>query len=175
MARWFFALAAMLAVGMVLGYGLAGPISLRDFAVRYSLDEKQNDQALVRAIDGAQKYAYFAIYEFTKENVADALIRAKERGIEVEGIMDRGQSQYPAQAKIVEELESAGIPVEFQRHERGIMHIKLLVTDKEYALGSYNWTGAATFVNDEILEIGAAEPLRGKYLEIMQKVLAANK
>jgi hypothetical protein len=51
----------------------------------------------------------------------------------------------------------------------------MLVTDKAYALGSYNWTEAATTLNDEILEIGTAEPLREEYLNIARKVLSANK
>jgi len=169
-----FLFGAVGALGIVLGYVAAGPVTMRDFTVLYSLDKKQNDQALVGVIDGAQKYIYFAIYEFTKENIADALLRAKERGIDVRGIMDAGQSEDAPQAGIVGKLRSAGIPVEFQKHEKGIMHIKMLVTDNAYALGSYNWTESATALNDEVLEIGTAEPLREKYLDIVKKVLAAN-
>jgi len=43
------------------------------------LDDKQNDQEIINVIDGARKYVYFAIYEFTKDNIAQALIAAKER------------------------------------------------------------------------------------------------
>jgi len=161
-------------LGIVIGYETTGPIAARDFTVLYSLDKKQNDQALVDTIDGAEKYVYFAIYEFTKENIVGALIRAKQRGLEVRGIMDAGQSQNAAQAHIVSELKNAGIPLEFQKHEKGIMHMKVLVTDHAYALGSYNWTGSATTLNDEILEIGTAEPLREEYLDIVNKVLAVN-
>jgi phosphatidylserine/phosphatidylglycerophosphate/cardiolipin synthase-like enzyme len=88
--------------------------------------------------------------------------------------MDAGQSQDAAQAHIVLELKNAGIPVEFQKHQRGIMHMKLLVADNAYALGSYNWTESATAQNDEVLEIGTAEPLREEYLDIVKKVLAVN-
>ncbi|HEX8947281.1 MAG TPA: hypothetical protein VF829_03660, partial [Candidatus Paceibacterota bacterium] len=51
--------------------------------VLYSLDQKQNDQALIALIDDAQQHVYFAIYEFTLDDVADALVRAKERGVDV--------------------------------------------------------------------------------------------
>jgi phosphatidylserine/phosphatidylglycerophosphate/cardiolipin synthase-like enzyme len=161
-------------VGVLVGYKLTPSGAPEDFTVLYSLDKKQNDQALVAAIDGSGQYVYFAIYEFTKENIADALIRAKERGLDVEGIMDAGQSRDGAQVNIVERLKTAGIPVEFQKHPKGIMHMKLLVTDNAYALGSYNWTESATALNDEILEIGTAEPLREEYLDIIKRVLAAN-
>jgi phosphatidylserine/phosphatidylglycerophosphate/cardiolipin synthase-like enzyme len=160
--------------GILVGYKITVPVAPGDFAVLYSLDKKQNDQALVSTIDGAQSYVYFAIYEFTKENIADALISAKERGLDVEGIMDAGQSQDGAQAKIVDKLKAVGIPVEFQKHPKGIMHMKLLVTDHAYALGSYNWTESATKLNDEILEIGTAEQSRKEYLDIIKRVLAAN-
>ena len=33
------------------------------------------------------------------------------------------------------------------------MHLKVLVTEK-HASGSYNWTSAATNLNDEVLEVG---------------------
>jgi phosphatidylserine/phosphatidylglycerophosphate/cardiolipin synthase-like enzyme len=162
-------------LGIFIGYDLAGPITAKDFTVLYSLDKRQNDLALIGAIDGARQYVYFAIYEFTKENIADALIRAKERGLDVQGIMDASQSQNGAQANIVKKLEHAGISIEFQRHEKGIMHLKVLVTDHSYALGSYNWTSSATTLNDEILEIGTAEPLRQEYLDIIRRVLAVNR
>lgn len=162
-------------LGVFIGYELAGPVAVEDFTVLYSLDKKQNDQALVGVIDHARQYVYFAIYEFTKTDIADALIRAKARGLDVRGIMDAGQSIDGPQAGIVKKLKGSRIPIAFQKHKKGIMHLKMLVTDSTYALGSYNWTNSATTLNDEILEIGTAEPLRQEYLDIMQKVLAENR
>jgi phosphatidylserine/phosphatidylglycerophosphate/cardiolipin synthase-like enzyme len=175
LAKKILLFAAIGVLGAVIGYMMAGPVAASNFTVLYSLDRKQNDRAIVNLIDGADKYVYFAIYEFTKENIADALVRAKIRGLDVAGIMDAGQSQNAAQAHIVQKLEGAGIPVEFQRHEKGIMHIKMLVTDKAYALGSYNWTEAATMLNDEVLEIGTAGPLREEYLDIARKIFSDNR
>lgn len=160
--------------GMLVGYEIAGPVAVKDFTVLYSLNDKQNDKALVAAIDDAHRFVFFAIYEFTKENIADALIRARKHGLIVQGIVDVDQSRNGAQANVVQELRSAGISIEFQKHEKGIMHLKMLVTDRAYAIGSYNWTTAATMVNDEILEIGTAGPLRQEYLSILKKVLEAN-
>lgn len=169
-----FALCIPVLMAGFIGYELAGPVAARDFTILYSLDRKQNDRALVDVIDRAQKYVYFAIYEFTKQNIADALMRAKGRGLVVAGIMDAGQSEDAAQARIAAALTGTGIAVEFQKHPKGIMHLKLLVTDGAYALGSYNWTESATVLNDEVLEIGTAESLRKEYLGIMEQVLATN-
>ena len=150
------------------------PSSVSGQEIFYSLDEERNDQVLIAAIDQAKSYVYFAIYEFTKKNIATALIRAKERGLAVRGIMDAGQSRDGPQAAIVTSLRSAGIPIEFQKHPKGIMHLKLLVTDRAYALGSYNWTESATMQNDEILEVGSAEHTREECLGILERVFAAN-
>ena len=62
------------------------------FNVYYSLNAGHNDQQLIKVIDNADKYIYFAIYYFSKNSIADALIRAKNRGIDVIGIMDRDAS-----------------------------------------------------------------------------------
>jgi phosphatidylserine/phosphatidylglycerophosphate/cardiolipin synthase-like enzyme len=127
----------------------------------------------VKLIDEADKYVYFAIYFFTKENIASALIRAKERGLIVWGITDRGASNE-SNKEIVNSLKSAGIKVETQRHLEGIMHVKAIVTDKAYASGSYNWTASATVANDEVLEIGKNNAIRKKYLKIVQQLLVNN-
>lgn len=142
--------------------------------VFYSLDEKQNDQEVISVINGARSYIYFAIYEFTKDDIADALIAAKQRGAAVEGITDRDNAGSAAEAPIVKELRAAGIFVETQIHTPGIMHIKAIVTDNQYASGSYNWTSSATTINDEVLEVGADENTREQYENILKKVLADN-
>ena len=141
--------------------------------VYYSLDTRHNDQELIKVIDNADKYVYFAIYFFTKSSIADALIRAKNRGVDVIGIMDRDAS-LNSNATILARLKSAQIQILTQRHPDGIMHIKALVTENAYASGSYNWTDGANNVNDEVLEIGTNESVRKQYLTIIKKVLTIN-
>ena len=142
--------------------------------VFYSLDAKQNDQEIINVIENAHSYVYFAIYEFTKDNIAQALIAAKEKGINVEGITDRDNAMTAEEAPIVKELQAAGISVETQQHTDGIMHIKAVVTDNEYASGSYNWTSSATLVNDEVLEVGTDKNTREQYETILKNILATN-
>ena len=145
--------------------------------VIYSLDQKQNDQELIALINEAEDYIYFAIYTFTLPNVADALVEAKKRGVNVRGIVDSGQASDSYGAPIIATLLNAGISVVTERHitGNGIMHIKLLVTEQAYAFGSYNWTKSATTINDEILEIGTDTALRQAYENILKKLLEAYK
>ncbi len=140
--------------------------------VLYSLDQKENDKQLIALIDSAKTHVYFAIYEFTLKDVADALVAAKERGLDVRGLVDSTESASSYDQPIIQELVAAGIPVETEKHAdgNGIMHIKALVTDSAYAMGSYNWTGSATTENDEILEIGTDPTLVKTYEDLLLRL-----
>lgn len=145
--------------------------------VVYSLDQKQNDKELISLINDATDHIYFAIYTFTLSGVADALIDAKKRGVEVKGLIDSEQSHTSYSAPLFAKLRAAGIPILTERHagKNGIMHIKLLVTEKAYMFGSYNWTKSATTANDELVEIGTNAALRKTYEDILQRLFAAYK
>lgn len=145
------------------------PNSIR---IVYSLDQKQNDQELITLINEAKDHIYFAIYTFTLSNVADALIEAKKRGVDVRGLTDSEQSKNSYGAPIAAKLRSAGIPLLTERHAsgNGIMHIKLLITEKAYMFGSYNWTKSATTINDELIEIGTDPTLRQTYEDILKRL-----
>ncbi|MEK7101988.1 MAG: phospholipase D-like domain-containing protein [Patescibacteria group bacterium] len=145
--------------------------------VVYSLDQKQNDKEIIALIDAAKSHIYFAIYTFTLPSIADALVAAKKRGVEVRGIMDSEQSKNSYGAPITAKLLTAGISVVTEKHAtgNGIMHIKTLVTESAYATGSYNWTKSATTINDEVLEIGTDPALRQAYENILTKLLDAYK
>lgn len=143
--------------------------------VVYSLDRKQNDKEIIALIDAAKSRIYFAMYEFTLRDIADALVAAKKRGVAVAGLVDAGESAKSYNKPIIAELTNAGISVVTEKHASGsgIMHIKAIVTDSAYALGSYNWTNFATTLNDEILEIGTDATLRQTYENMLKKLLDA--
>jgi len=141
----------------------------------YSLDAKQNDKELIAIINDAQDHIYFAIYTFTHPDIADALVKAKKRGVDVRGLMDSEQSRSSYSTPIVAAMNAAGIPLLTEKHAsgNGIMHIKLLVTEKAYAFGSYNWTRSATTLNDEILEIGTDPNTLKAYEHILKRLFDA--
>lgn len=145
--------------------------------VIYSLDSKQTDQELIALINEAEEHIYFAIYTFTLSNVADALVAAHQRGVDVKGIMDSEQSSNSYGAPVTQKLIAAGIPIVTENHAsgNGIMHIKLLVTEQAYFFGSYNWTKSATTINDEIIEIGTDPALRQAYEKILIRLFEAYK
>jgi phosphatidylserine/phosphatidylglycerophosphate/cardiolipin synthase-like enzyme len=137
----------------------------------YYNQEKELNKEIINLIRDADQYVYFAIYTFTRYDIKDALLAAKYRGLQIIGITDKEQVQkIELQTKIVKELREAGIPVYEQDH-LGIMHLKTLVTEKAYASGSFNWTAAATNMNDEVLEIGRDGKIRKQYQDILEKLI----
>jgi phosphatidylserine/phosphatidylglycerophosphate/cardiolipin synthase-like enzyme len=145
------------------------PVKEREINVYYNQDRQLNKE-LAGLIQDADKFVYFAVYTFTRADLKDALLSARHRGLKVIGLTDRKQAEsLEAQTKLIKELREAGIPVYEQDHY-AIMHLKVLVTDKAYASGSYNWTQAATNLNDEVLEIGRDEALRAQYQKILEKL-----
>jgi phosphatidylserine/phosphatidylglycerophosphate/cardiolipin synthase-like enzyme len=138
-------------------------------SVYYNQDHELNRE-IISQIEDADKFVYFAVYTFTRQDIKSALLGAKYRGLTVVGITDKDQySQAPGQKALIDELRDAGIPVYEQNHD-GIMHMKALVTDKAYASGSYNWTTAATTINDEVLEVGTDQNIRQNYQDILEEL-----
>lgn len=145
------------------------PQSERDIRVYYN-QETQANQKVVQTIQDADKFVYFAIYTFTRTDIKDALLGAKHRGLDVKGVVDREQTQkIDDQQKIVKELQDAQIPIAFQDHS-AIMHIKTVVTEKAYVSGSYNWTSAATNLNDEVIEVGRDPNIRHQYENVLEEL-----
>ena len=137
--------------------------------VYYNQDHPLNTE-VINQIENADKFVYFSVYTFTRQDIKDALLAAKYRGLTVVGLTDTQQYETAAgQKDLIDSLRKAGIPVYEQNHA-GIMHTKVLVTDKAYASGSYNWTSSATNINDEVLEVGSDQGIRSQYQGILEEM-----
>lgn len=138
-------------------------------AVYYNHEHGLNNE-IINVIRDADQFVYFSVYTFTRQDIKDALLAAKYRGLKVVGLTDKTQiDQASGQKDIVKELAGAGIPV-YERDQDGIMHTKVVVTEKAYASGSYNWTTSATNINDEVLEVGHDENIRTQYQSILEEL-----
>jgi phosphatidylserine/phosphatidylglycerophosphate/cardiolipin synthase-like enzyme len=128
------------------------------------------NELLADVIRNADQFVYFAIYTFTRTDIKNALLGAKHRGLDVRGITDANQLKaITEQAALIAELQAAGIPISTQDHS-SLMHMKVLVTDKSYVSGSYNWTTSATKTNDEVLEVGQDEDIRKQYQNVLEEM-----
>jgi len=124
--------------------------------------------AIIKEIDGARKEILVAMYGLTSEDLAKALVRAKERGVSVSVVLDEGQRIHAgssAHGRQSAYLAENGIEVSFDAVS-GLMHNKFAVIDRGVALtGSYNWTGGAEDRNFENLLVIRSAEIASRYAE----------
>jgi HKD family nuclease len=104
---------------------------------------------IVQEIQRARASIDIAIYTFTQNEIADALISAKNRGVAIRIIAD--SEQATAVGSAIARMEAAGFQVRRTAGiGGGIMHNKFAIFDS-YALltGSYNWSSTAETRNFE--------------------------
>ena len=161
------ALRAIILLALLLGAGsaVAELATLDSPRVEYYLSPDGGaETAILREIHRARESIYVAMYSFNNPRLAESLVAAHRRGVQVFVVVDRSQSNSKnktarKQVDRLEALRVAGIEVRvseaFSGWPRGgIMHLKLAVIDREVViLGSYNWTDPAEHRNKEILEI----------------------
>lgn len=96
------------------------------------------EAGLVAAIGNAQRFIHGAFYEVSSRPVAEALIDARKRGVEVKLVADRRMKSSEERKKLLERYETAGIGVALRGGRRsGLMHNKFAVID-----GGLVWTGS---------------------------------
>lgn len=100
-------------------------------------------------IGRANSSIHIMIYSFTLENVGDALIQAKQRGVDVKIAWD--ESEMNVRGSEYQKLQNAGIPIHIDERP-GLLHDKYAVIDSHIILtGSFNWSNAANQTNRENL------------------------
>jgi len=124
---------------------------------------------VVRAIEKAQTTIYVRMFAFTSKEVADALIRAHQRGVRVVVLCDRGQARQVASQ--TQRLKEQGILVNTET-VRGYAHNKVMIIDGRIVLtGSYNYTAGAEHRNAENLLIIQDLGVVDRYLKDFQQAL----
>lgn len=120
---------------------------------------------VLRMIDGARTTIRVQIYALTLQEVVNALIRARQRGVDVRVIVDRGQLHQDRNDSFrVAALASAGVPV-LVDSVPGLMHNKVMIIDGEAVLtGSFNYTWGAEHWNAENLLVLHDPALAAEYL-----------
>jgi phosphatidylserine/phosphatidylglycerophosphate/cardiolipin synthase-like enzyme len=106
---------------------------------------------LIKQIDGAKKSIKVMAYGFTATNLAEALVRAKRRGIDVTLIQDEKSAQNNRETLPI--LLVAGIEVRSDG-KHAIQHNKVMLIDDDIVItGSYNFTKSAEKRNAENIMI----------------------
>lgn len=104
---------------------------------------------IVEYIDSSEKSINIAVLIFTSGDIAEALYKAKERGVKIRIIVDQRQrkKRYP----VIEYLKEEGFDLQFLKGNiGGFMNNTFAIFDDKYLVtGSYNWTEYAEKFNYE--------------------------
>lgn len=103
--------------------------------------------AIVKAIDASEREVLVQAYGFTHNAIAQALIRAHQRGVKVRVLMD--QKTQTSNRYVIALLQDADMAVR-QDGKHAIAHNKVMVIDQAVVItGSFNFTNSAETRNAE--------------------------
>lgn len=118
---------------------------------------------ITKTISKAKKSILVQAYYFTSDPIADALIDAHERGVDVEVLLDKSQPR--AKYSVISYLYDNGVPT-FVDDKHAIAHNKIMIIDGETVItGSFNFTNAAEEKNAENLVIIDSKDLARIYAD----------
>ncbi len=104
------------------------------------------EENLIKLIDSSTTTIDAAYFEFDLDNLAQAIERAKKRGVQVRLVYDNEHSDSDPQTK---QLISLGIPA-VPDERSAFMHNKFFIIDRQCVwTGSFNYTVNAAYKNNE--------------------------
>ena len=105
------------------------------------------EKMIVDRINSAEKTIDAAVYSINNDNIVNALIDAKKRGVKVRILTDKTQAK--GRSSKVKYLYDKGINIRVHSQFK-IEHNKFAVYDKvKCSTGSFNWTNPAEKKNSE--------------------------
>lgn len=123
--------------------------------------------AIVDAINPARRTILVQAYSFTSSKIARALLRAKDRGVDVRVILDGNVTSH--QYSPADFFANSGIDVKLD-YAHALAHNKVMIVDGETVItGSFNFTKAAETKNAENVLIVQDRELAARYAENWRK------
>jgi cardiolipin synthase len=114
--------------------------------------DRKAEKRLLDLIDSAKETIRVAMFTWTSERFARAIIAAHRRGVDVQVALDRTSSMGTSK-RVARQLNEAGIPL-FVNQGAGLLHHKFaLIDDRTLIMGSANWTVSAFVRNAEVVLI----------------------
>lgn len=134
-----------------------------EIEIFFSPKDKALASAVIPVINNAKSYIYLPTFVLTDKRVTDALINAKNRGVDVKILIDALNASV--QHSKHNDLRTAGILVKTENYA-GKMHSKSLISDDKYVIiGSMNFSNSGENKNDENLVLIKDSVLAKAYKE----------
>jgi phosphatidylserine/phosphatidylglycerophosphate/cardiolipin synthase-like enzyme len=120
-------------------------------------------QVIVQAIDASREEVLVQAYGFTHNAIAQALLRAQQRGVKVQVLLDQKSSH--TNRYVIDLFKAAALPLLFDG-THAIAHNKVMVIDNTVVVtGSYNFTNSADTRNAENILVLRGQSLARHYRE----------
>jgi phosphatidylserine/phosphatidylglycerophosphate/cardiolipin synthase-like enzyme len=117
--------------------------------------------AIIKAIDASDREILVQAYGFTHNGIAQALVRAHQRGVLVRVLLD--QKSASSNRYVIGVLQEAQVQMR-QDGKHAIAHNKVMVIDLSTVItGSFNFTNSAATRNAENFLILKSEDLAQQY------------
>lgn len=117
----------------------------------YFSPKDKSSARIVQIINNAKHYIYMPAFLITHAKIAEAMIEAKHRGVDVRVIID-ANSVFTKNSKH-QQLRKSGVLLKTENYA-GKLHSKMIVIDDEYLItGSMNFSKSGENKNDENLLI----------------------
>jgi phosphatidylserine/phosphatidylglycerophosphate/cardiolipin synthase-like enzyme len=161
--RLFFTLLVILA----LFYAPSAWAAYSKLSAEFSPSPKTTAK-IVHEISLGKHEIRVAAYSYTSVGISVALIEAKNRGVTVNVVIDKGQVTHPSKALCL--LASSGTAIKAD-YKYAIMHNKYMVIDKKTVqTGSFNYTTSAEKRNAENVVVIRDKKIAKKYGENWEKL-----
>lgn len=145
------------------------PLNLNENFSLYFCNIHDCTREVIGALDAANKSIHFMTFTFTDFDIAKALVKAKQRGLELNGVIESFQSRKFWQTDF---LRNNDINVTIHSGE-GFQHNKVFIIDKKTVItGSFNPTKAANSINDEALLIITNKSLAREFYSEYKNILS---
>lgn len=113
----------------------------------YFSPQDKTSLRIIQLINNSNKYIYIPAFLITHTNIANALINAYKRGVDVKIILDANSASTRNTKH--QHLRNSGIPLKFENYA-GKLHSKTILIDDEYLImGSMNFSNSGENKNDE--------------------------
>jgi len=124
---------------------------------------------VVTTIKSANKYIYVAAYSFTSKPIAEALIEAHKRGVDVQIVLDNRQKN--GRGNLLSFFKLNGIPARINSKYKSMHHKYMIIDGVTLQLGSFNYTINAEESNAEnVLVINNDSEIVNAYLNQWQRL-----
>lgn len=123
---------------------------------------------LVDTLQSAEESIYFLTFSLTSDPISQALLDAHRRGLDVAGVIEKGQSDNAGSD--YQGLLDAGIDVRLDTNPAN-MHHKVMIIDGQVVItGSYNFSRSAEERNDENVLVIENKGLAAAYMQEFDRI-----